>query len=139
MGLVHFELDLVLEVFRMVEGSFVENKNVGKCREHVINYDAKEPGDQIQAEKLSSPIVPSQLTHIGSLCRRERDELTRGFVFPIRRGVCGGHLAQTGGGIRVEARGPSGQKCRINNIEQIPVEGFEYDIHGSKGCSLADG
>lgn len=42
-GLLDLLADLILQVLRMIEGSFIENEDVGECSENPVKYYAKEP------------------------------------------------------------------------------------------------
>lgn len=50
--MLDFERDLVLEVFRMVEGVLVEDEHIGKSSKSEVNDSTKEPGHVLVSLRL---------------------------------------------------------------------------------------
>ena len=105
----------------MIEGSFIEDEDVGQGGEDKVNDDAEEPGggirsvlvnwvecgkcadspcDEKEGDKLPAPVVPGPLAHVCELAGSEREVFARGHILPGCRRECGGKFSNTRGDIR---------------------------------------
>lgn len=148
-GLAHLEADLVLEVFRMVEGRLVEDENVRKRSEDIVDDKTEDPGNELdapgvstgaryvpsdeeQGHQLSAPVVARPRARVGRLAGREAQVLARWLILPVvMRRSGSGHLSDARkGAIGRKTWGLHWEERGIDGVEQEGIEGFEDKIHG---------